>query len=533
MPGENTSGQKKSKGIEESLNVIKDTQNILELDIINLKNEIDKLKLVSPSPIPPEVEKRIVELEKISKDVDVLKQWEKTIDEVKFLRSKIMEIEKEGKPKAQEMPEVQDLRKEVEDLRKKLEVPRKPPETPDIQELRKQISDLKSSVLLKPGASLPETGDLKKAIEGNRRVIEDLKGKLPAKRVSAPGLEKLKALVEEHGRSIDDLKNMVETKHHREVITDAEELKKMIEENKNAMEELKGRISETRPKGPGAIDVRITELIDMVESNKRSIEDLKVRVIKTEGKGGAGLSERMEHEIEDLREMLYSKLGDLNVKTGEIRAEELKKMIIENRDAMEKLKERVYAARTRKGIEFPLPVKERLGELEKKVNSLKRRVENAGLRPIEIPKGMKLPTKEGPAKNLVNRMEKMKKNVDDLLKRMKDSENLIKNMVKKEDLTALEKAMKPRLPSAREKKMVSENVYKDIENSKKAILRNEDHINNLASDIEQLKRELSTVEKREWGEIGERPKLEDILRRIEEIEHRLKSIGTSAPVFIE
>jgi len=164
---------------------------------------------------------------------------------------------------------------------------------------------------------------------------------------------------------------------------------------------------------------------------------------------------------------------------------------------------------------------------------MNRRVENAGLRPIEIPRGMKLPPGEGPAKTLVRRMERTRKNVDDLLKRMKDSESLIKNMVKKDDLVALEKAMKPKLPSARERKLVSEDVYKDIENSKKAILRNEDHINNLASDIEQLKRELSTIEKREWGEIGERPKIEEIIRRIEEIEHRLRSLGTSSPVFIE
>jgi|GEM_PF-1907268 len=531
MPEENASGQEKTKDVEESITEIKDMQNILELDIINLKNEIDKIKLVSPSPIPREVEERIIELEKISKHVDVMRQWEKTIDEVKFLRSKVMEIEKSGRPQASQMPEIHDLRKEVEGLRKELGKGTST-ESPEIQELKKQISDLKSSVMLRPGATLPGTDDLRRAIEENRRVIDDLKGKLPEKRVSMPGLDKLKAVVEENSRGIDNLKSMVETGHHREVIPQAEELKKMIEENSKAMEDLKSRVTETRPKGPGAIDVRITELIDMVESNKRSIEDLKVRVIKTEGRGGSGLSERMEHEIEDLREMLYSKLGDLHVKTGEVRSEELKKMIEENREAMEDLKEKVNASRAGKGVEFPLPLKERMGELEKMVDSLKKRVENAGLKPIEIPKGMKFPS-GGPSRVLGKRMEKIKADVDDLLKRMKASESSSKNLVRKEDLVALERALKPKVPSPREKKLVSDDVYKDIENAKKGILRNEDHINNLASDIEQLKRELSTVEKREWGEIGERPKLEDILRRIEEIEHRLRTLGTSSPVFIE
>ncbi|NIP40472.1 MAG: hypothetical protein GTN39_03050 [Candidatus Aenigmarchaeota archaeon] len=568
MPEKDISEPDRLKNIEDKLTEIKDMQNIIELDVINLKNELEKIKLVSPSPIPPEVEERIVELEKISKDVDMFKEWGKTVEEVKFLRSKIMGIEKGERPPAKpiEIPEIEGIRKQIEELRKELAarpavpskppaapeieeirkeigemrkelaarpaVPAKPAETTEIEEIRRQIADLKSSMLLKPGAKPPDTGDLRKAIEENRRIIEDLRGGIPKEKVSVPGLNKLKIVVEENSRSIENLKLMVKTKHHTEVIPDVNELKKTIEENRHVIEDIRSRMSEAKPTGSSSLDTRVTELIDMVEGNRKIIEDLKVRVIKAEGRGGAGPSERMEDEIEELRNLLYSKLSDLHATTGDVRTEELKKMITENREAMEELKERVHATRTKKGVEFPLPMKERIGELEKEVVTLGKRMEKAGLKPIELPKGMKFPS-EGPPKVLARKLDKMKANVDDLLKRMKTSEIYTKSLVRKEDLVALERTLKPKVPSEKERKIVSEDVYKDLENTKKAVVRNEDHINNLASDIEQLKNEISTVEKREWGEVTERPKLEDLIRRIEEIEHRLKSIGTSAPVFIE
>jgi hypothetical protein len=570
MPDKDTSGKPgRFKSMEGNLSEIKDMQNILELDIINLKNEIEKLKLISTSPIPPDVEEKIVELENIAKDAEIFKKWTKTIDEVKFLRSKITEMSKlvkqaaTGRPagaedignlrkemddlrkrveagaKPPEMPEMGEMRKQVEELRKRMEsLPRAAakPAAPEIEELKRQMAELRSSMLLKPGAKPPDTGDLKKAIEENKRIIEDLKGKIPEKKVSVPGLEKLKYIVEENSKNIENLKTILETKHHTEVIPDVEELKKAIEENKDAMEDLKSKIARAKPSGPAtpeseSMDARISELIEFVEGNKKSIEDLKVRVIKIEGRGGAGVPEKVEDEIEELKELLYSKLGDLNVKTGETMTDDLKSMIIENRDALKKLEKDMHTTRTGKVEEFPLPMKDRIGELEKKMDSIEGMMEKGkGLKPIRIPEAMKPPS-EKPSKALSGKIEKLRTSVDDIMKRVDKTEIYTRSLVRKEDLVALEKMLKSETP--RERKLVSDNVFKELDNAKKAILRNEDHITNLASEIEEVKRELTTIEKHEWEEPGERPTLEKIIKRIEEIEHRLSVMGTSSPVFIE
>lgn len=597
MPEENVSEAERLKSIEDKLSAMKDTQNIVELDMINLKNELEGIKLASPSPVPPEVSERIVELEKISKKIDVFKMWEKTVGEVRLLRSKVMGIEKTGRPvkpgkppeaseleeirqqmaelkgqraaepesvteppeaseiheirqqmaelreqmarpvkgKPPEASELEEIKKKIADLRKqtaaKLAGMKRSPETPEIQELEKKIADLRSKVLMKPGVKPLETGDLKKAIKENRKIINDLKGKVPRKGVSISDLKSLKKIVEDNSRSIDNLKVMLITKHHTEVIPDVNELKKIIEENKHVIEKLRNRIAEVKSGVSGALDARVTELVDIVEKNKRSIEDLKVRTIKAESKGGAELPERMEDEIEELRDLLFSKLGDLNVKTEKVRTDELKKMIIENREAMGSLRERVHAIRTQKGTEFPLPLKDRIIELEKMVNRLNKKIEGTGLKPIKIPTGMRVPS--SPSKTLLTKVDKLKKNVDDLLKRTKTSEIYTRSLVRKEDLVALENALKPQMMSEKERKMVSENIYKELENVKKAILRNEDHINNMVSDVEGLKKGISAVEKHEWDEGSERPTLENLTKRIEEIEQRLKVMGTASPVFIE
>lgn len=511
MPEENVSVGVRLKNIEEKISAIKDMQNILELDVINLKNEIEKIKLVSPTPIPSDIEKRIVELEHIAKDVETFKKWAQTIDEVKFLRSKVMELEK----KKETTPSAET----------------KPSES-EIQELKKQIAELRSSMLLKPGAKL-STGVLRKAIEENRRVIESMKGATSLEKMGVSDLNKLKNIVEENAKSIEALKSIVRAKHHTEVAPEAEELKKMIEENKKAMEELKNSVSKISPPVSSSLNARITELMEMVESNRKSIEDLKVRVVKAEGKAGAGVSERVKDDIEELRELLYSKLGDMHAKTGDVRTQELKKMVIENRKAMEKLKEKVHATRTKKGIEFPLPLKERIEELEKRVEAISKGAKELGLKPIKIPQGMKLPSPERPSKVLARKVEKLKTNIDDLLKRVKSLEAQTRNLVRREDLVSLEKTLKPRMLTDKERKMLSDDVYKDLEKMKKAISINEDHINTLASDIEKLKSEVTAVEKREWGEVSERPTLDDLVRRLDDLEQKVKTIRASSPVLIE
>jgi hypothetical protein len=76
--------------VSDRMSQLEDLHRVLELDVINLNNEIERIKLMSPSPLPIEAEQRIVELERISKDIETFKLWKKTIEEVKFLRSVVM-----------------------------------------------------------------------------------------------------------------------------------------------------------------------------------------------------------------------------------------------------------------------------------------------------------------------------------------------------------------------------------------------------------------------------------------------------------
>ncbi len=76
--------------LRERLNQLEDLQRIADLDMINLKNELEGMKLVSPSPLSIEDEKRIEQLKNVSKNVNLFRKWKETVNEVRFLRSKVM-----------------------------------------------------------------------------------------------------------------------------------------------------------------------------------------------------------------------------------------------------------------------------------------------------------------------------------------------------------------------------------------------------------------------------------------------------------
>ena len=90
MVGKEESPEQKWKDVEDKLESLQDLHNLNQLDIINLNNEIEKIRIATSSPVPPDIEQKIVDLEKIATNVSIMKKWKQTIDEVKFLRSKIM-----------------------------------------------------------------------------------------------------------------------------------------------------------------------------------------------------------------------------------------------------------------------------------------------------------------------------------------------------------------------------------------------------------------------------------------------------------
>ena len=132
------------------------------------------------------------------------------------------------------------------------------------------------------------------------------------------------------------------------------------------------------------------------------------------------------------------------------------------------------------------------------------------LKPIKIP--------EFSSKGKVSKIsrdidiDRMKKDIETALSKMN-------TFVTKEDIESglIERRAKT------DEKLIKDDVFNEMNEIKKTILRNEDHINNLVSDMEQLKKEMGTVEKREWGKIKDMPDVEELKHRIEEVERRMKT----------
>lgn len=270
------------KDVIEKLATLEDLQNLVQLDVINLKNEIERLKLVSTSPVSEEIGERIVQLEQMSKDVELFKRWKQTVDEVKFLRERLMALPSEQPPDRPPKPaESIAESKGIEELRNEIERVRK---------------ELKAKKTVAPSIDI---GDLKAAIEENRNAVENLKIMITEKPKGAvPDIDYIRNMTKENRRLLDDLRMKIEMSSSTVPPETHENLRSLHDEVTKLEEEI-GRIKEQRPSGS-----------------------------KAPPRG----------EIDSLKRELYTKLDDLNLKYGPKSSEEIKKAIEANRASIEKLK---------------------------------------------------------------------------------------------------------------------------------------------------------------------------------------------------
>ncbi len=453
----------KWKGVMERISALEDLQNITQLDIINLKNEIERIKLSSPSPVPPEIEEKIIELEKIARDVETFRKWKQTVEEVKFLRSRIMETP----PPAKEIEKIRD-------------------------EIRKVREEMERGKISSPPIDITSLRD---AIEENRKTIEELKNMIKA------------------GGKIPDLGSV----------------KKMVNENRKLVESLKARLgssfSGVPPEAHGELETLRSE-IDNLESEIRKLKEERPE-------------EEAKDEIDSLRKELFTKLEELNEKFGKGDSEKLMRIVEANRASIERLKSLISGEDIRKELEenrkFMNELKKLLGgrkrvaippdhEMRRKMLALEQKVEALGrkLEKMNRLKPIKLPELPPPPKTTKTAdLEKMRKDIDRILSKMGDF--VTKDEVEK---GILEKRVKT------DQKLITEEIEKELNEIKKAIIRNEDQITSVASDVEGLKKEVGTIEKREWGKVSELPEIGEIKERIKNLEKRIESLS-SGPVFIE
>ncbi|UCC91773.1 MAG: hypothetical protein JSV39_00680 [Candidatus Aenigmatarchaeota archaeon] len=573
----------KWKDIMDKLSSIEDLQNLTQLDLINLKNEIEKIKLVSPSPIPPEIEEKVVELEKIAKNVDVLKKWKQTVEEVKFLRSKVMEkpprkreeeraeegegvegIEEVRKeieevreelrareaapppPEEEVAGEMEEMRKEIEGVRKELKarkfVPPPPKEygTEEIEMIRKDIENIRKELSSKKPAP-PKRTEEKGKVEALSKEIEqirnELKGKKFAPKPPTPiNVDSLRKAIGENRKNIDDLKSVI-LKMPKD-LPDLGPIKDMINENRRLVEELRSKASASVSEIPEEVRNDIQKLHEEVTKLEEEFKTMSVE------KQVAKKPEAPEEgEMDSLRNEILTKLNDLNRKFGKEGPEGLTKVIETNKETIEKLKSLVYGeevemgnmrkemeenkitiqelrntllGRPKGGIPPDPEMKRKMLRMEQRIEAVGRKLDKVErLKPIKLPK---LPKPEVPQWTDI---EKIKNDVNSIISRM--GEFLTKDDMEK---GFLEKRIK------NDQKLVKDDMEKEMDEIKRAIVRNEDHINNLVSDMEGVKKEVTTVEKREWARVSELPEIENLRQRVDELEKKVRSSG-GGPVFIE
>jgi cell division protein FtsB len=474
------------KDVIDKLSTVEDLQNMVQLDVINLRNEIEKIRLTFSGSIASEADDHLVELQNLAKDVDLFKRWKQTVDEVRFLRDKVMLPSQPSETAAPE--EFDELRRDIEQMRMEMQARRTPSTTIDL-------------------------ADLKEAIEDNKKAVENLKFMISDK--------------------------------SRGAMPDLETIKRMVTENRRLIDDLRVKVDMSRPSIPSATQRELENLhaeVSNLETEVHSMKDVKPG--RTAGKG----------EIENLKTELYAKLDDLNTKFGPKSSDEIKRAMEANRASLDKIKSLVSGEETtieslkremdesrkfvaevknivlsknpqlsKKMMIPPDPeVRKKMLNLEQKIEFLGRKIEKMSeLKPIKLPEFAALAkgTKGRPAPT--GDTESLRREIDTIVSRMDGF--LTKDDVEK---GFLEKRMKA------DEKLLTGEIYKDLNDIKKAIMRGEDHINSVATDVEGLKKEVVTVEKREWGKVSEIPAIDDLKKRIDELERKIDEMH-EGPVFIE
>ena len=156
----------KLKAIEDKVDGLQDTEQLTELDIINLKNEIEKIKIGTTTYIPDDIEEKVRRLEKLAENADIFEQWKRSISEIDVLRKS---IEKTSSGTSSGIP--YDFMESVEELKKMVSAAK----TGADPELVKRIEDLETRVRSIKPVRIPENiGELKGPTDDIRRQIESL-----------------------------------------------------------------------------------------------------------------------------------------------------------------------------------------------------------------------------------------------------------------------------------------------------------------------------------------------------------------------
>ncbi len=423
-------GEKKDNGgtkLQDRITQIEDLQKITQMDILNLKNEIDKIKISSPSPLPIETEEKIAELEKIAEDIDTFRKWKKTVDEVKFLREKVA-----------------------------------------------SLSGLKTGDI----KSMPEKAD---KIDSAMEEISSLKGEI----------EKLK----EESASGSSLKSRVMGEDR------ARELSETIE---NTRKSLLGRIEE--------MEIKLSHVKDMVHETKKTRGKLRSRIT------GGGDREKLSRSLEKTKNMLTDRIENLERKMKDVEETDVSGSVKTNREEINELVRKIKSGRS-SSAKAGGDVSGRVEDLEGEMESMKEEIKK--LREMEKRKPEVLPVHQRGVEDHINNV---KSGIESILRRLDKDESAMKSMFRKSK--ASEEEIAERVESD-----VEEDIHSKISGIKVDVLRAENQIQSVISDMREIKKGVERAERE--GLLKKKAEISDVKKKLTLIEKRLEELNLAEPRIIE
>jgi uncharacterized coiled-coil DUF342 family protein len=558
------------KMIEGKLSEIADMQNLIQLDILNLKNEIEKIKLISPSSISDKDLSRIVELKKIADSVETFKEWDKAVEEIRSLRDRVNRLDP---GRISEMPVPSDsgqlngLSKEIEEIRTMIQEASPAGIDPkEIDDLKAEVSAMRSSMSAKPGKAMPlppPSPELRKEIRElsakvdsisneQSRLSNELKKSSPSRSFAPPSgkvasnvVDILQDMEERHNElaaKVDQLyaksrpvprpPEQIEPGAIREMDQKFDKLLHEFEETSKELSSMRTELENVKvSKESGEFD-EIRELVDnntesiqklssAIEENrmpedlksvmgvKPDLDEIKAKVLKLEDVKETKNVE-MEEEIESLRKLVLGKMGEIDKNSAIFKAAELKKTVENNADSIEGLKKIIYkeADKRVQGVEDFI-IKERIRDVEKRIDILSaKQAKLSSIKPISVPLSP-LPPPPSPHKYSGKDVGKLEKKIDELEKTVKDA-------VTRKDI---EKASHGR-------------HIKDLDKLVEIVIANREDIDKMSPEFKSLKGDFDDT-RRLARDIGKPPEMISLEKRIDEIEAKLRTLHVTSPMIIE
>ncbi len=403
------------KSIKDKLAELEDMQLVNKLDIINVKNELDRASLTGG---PSETSEKLEELSRLVEKSEKLKTAEKLVEELQELKSELGK----GAPAGTGSMNLDPLRREIEDLRSKVaELQRtrasasgKKVEAPELQELRertgrlegrmKELSEMKGRIpqTEKVPSGIPKNildrmGDIEKLSSR----IESLRSQLEMQKTMISGLEKKGAPVpgpvpkelEERLNRLESGVSEMSVRHEPELPDDIVYRVKMLEE---AVGDEKPRTVIAKPAKA------LLDRLDRLEGNMKELEAIKSRA--------AGKKEKAP-DVEEVKSMLESiktqvmQQGNELLDLKSLKGADSFMKIDEMREQLDKIKSHISeiegsalkagmapdALEELRHLKGQFPVEE-FHELKKRMNAIEQKLERLGslakgLKPIELPDG--------------------------------------------------------------------------------------------------------------------------------------------------